>query len=102
MKAAWSRKMKTNRFIYSNSLCTGPKGRRGKENRNANALDGMEVTMDHGPLLAESRGITNLSIRMGCIVPFLVWSPGLETCGSPSHLVHHLVPSPHLWIIATS
>ena len=34
---------------------------------------------------------------MGCVVPFLVWSLGLETCGSPSHLV----PSPQLWIIAT-
>lgn len=34
---------------------------------------------------------------MGCIVPFLVRSLGLETCGSPSHLV----PSPQIWIIAT-
>lgn len=31
------------------------------------------------------------SIRMGYTVPFLVWSPGLETCGSPSHLVRQLV-----------
>lgn len=60
-KVAWSRKMKTNRFIYSNSLCIGPKGRGGKENRDASALDSMDVTMDHGPLLAESRGIASLS-----------------------------------------
>lgn len=61
MKVAWSSKMKTNRFIYSNSRCTGPKGRGGKENRDASALDGVEVTMDHGPLLAESRGMASLS-----------------------------------------
>ena len=84
-------KMKTNRFIYSNSLCTGPKGRGGKENRDASALHGMEVTMDHGPLLSRVPWHRQ-SIRMGCIVPFLVWSLGLETCGSPSHLV----PSPQL------
>lgn len=48
VKAACSRKMRTSRFIGSNSLCTGPEGRE-KENRAAGALDGTELTMDHGP-----------------------------------------------------
>lgn len=97
-----SRKMKTSRFIRSNSLHRS-KGKE-KENRAAGALDGVELTMDPWASI-ESDGIASLS-GWEYMVPFLVWSPGLETCGSPSHLVRqlvrHLVPSPQLWIIATS
>ena len=98
-----NQKMKTNRFICSNSLCTGPKGRgEGEQSCWCSGWHGA----DHGPWASLRVPWHCQSIRMGYMVPFLVWSPGLETCGSPSHLVRqlvrHLVPSPQLWIIATS
>lgn len=47
-----------------------------------------------GPWASLSRVLEHCpSMKMRCIIPFLIWSLGLEPCGSPSQLV----PFPQLW-----